>query len=112
MCKGNDIQRKVEGSRSDRTDEPGETGSVEEAEERGQGCMIVNVQRHSYNSNSKTFEMYELPFTSYVYDIRGNEFLVYDPGSDFVSPHFEWYDFTEKHTIGEEYEYFVTLERD
>ena len=36
MCKGNDIQGKVESSRSDRTVEPGETGSVEaQAEERG-----------------------------------------------------------------------------
>jgi hypothetical protein len=43
MCKGNDIQGKVTGSRSDRTDEPGETGSVEaQAEERGQGCMSRN----------------------------------------------------------------------
>ena len=40
MCKGNDIQGKVTGSRSDRTDEPGETGSVEaQAEERGEGRM-------------------------------------------------------------------------
>jgi hypothetical protein len=40
MCKGNDIQGKVEGSRSDRTVEPGETGSVEaQAEERGFGGM-------------------------------------------------------------------------
>jgi hypothetical protein len=29
MCKGNDIQGKVEGSRSDRTVEPGKVGSME-----------------------------------------------------------------------------------
>jgi hypothetical protein len=34
MCKGNDIQGKVEGSRSDRTDEPGEIGSVEAQAEK------------------------------------------------------------------------------
>ena len=35
-----DTEREIEGSRSDRTVEPGETGSVEaQAEERGQGCM-------------------------------------------------------------------------
>lgn len=40
MCKGNDIQGKVDGSRSDRTVEPGKTGSVEaQAEERGFGGM-------------------------------------------------------------------------
>lgn len=40
MCKGNDIQGKVEGSRSDRTAEPGKVGRVEtQAEERGFGGM-------------------------------------------------------------------------
>ena len=40
MCKGNDIQGKVEGSRSDRTAEPGKVGCVEtQAEERGFGGM-------------------------------------------------------------------------
>ena len=40
MCKGNDIQGKAESSRSDRTVEPGETGSVEaQTEEGGVGGM-------------------------------------------------------------------------
>ena len=40
MCKGNDIQGKVEGSRSDRTAEPGKVGRMEgKAEERGFGGM-------------------------------------------------------------------------
>lgn len=77
--------------------------------------MIVRVQRHSWNSCLKDYEPYDIPFTSNVYKIQGNEFLVYDPGTYMVAPHFEWYDFTERYvTIGktdeDEQEYFVTLE--
>ena len=75
--------------------------------------MMVRVQRHSWNSFLKDYEPYDIPFVSKVYAINGNEYLVYDPGTYMVAPHFKWYDFTERFVPDEktgEYKYFVTLE--
>lgn len=75
--------------------------------------MIVSVQRHSWNSCIGDYEPYDIPFVSKVYAINENEFLVYDPGTYMVAPHFEWCDFTDRYVPDEktgEYEYFVTLE--
>ena len=75
--------------------------------------MIVRVQRHMWNTSISAYEPYDIPFTSKVYTINGPEFLVYDPGTYMVAPHFAWCDFTDRYVPDEkhdEYEYFVTLE--
>ena len=73
--------------------------------------MMVNVQRHHYNSLIKNYEKWDIPFESEVYAIDGDSFLVYDPGCYLVPGHFEWYDIRE-HMFAEGEEeaiYFVTL---
>ena len=111
-CKGNeDTEREIGNAHSDCAEQRPQTAGVEE--ERGQGGMIVRVQRHSWNTSISAYEPYDIPFTSNVYAINGNEFLVYDPGTYIVAPHFEWCDFMDCYVPDEktgEYEYFVTLE--